>query len=74
MIDLIEQSNLYRLIAIAVTLFSFWKIAQMFFGSATPDAGFLPFTPELSRVVIATVMAAPDLIVLPPIQTPKTVL
>jgi hypothetical protein len=56
MIDLIEQSNLYRLIAIAVTLFSFWQIARLFSSSATLDAGFLPFTPELSRVVIATVL------------------
>lgn len=71
MIDLIEQSNVYRLIAIAVTLFSFWQILRRFSGSTTLDAGFLPFPPDLSRVLIATLLGGflfPIIIVLMPRQ------
>ena len=71
MIELVEQSTLYRLIAIVVTLVSFLQILKYFLGWGTSGTGVWPLAPELSRVLVAALLGGflvPIIIVLVPGQ------
>lgn len=71
MIELIEESTLYRLIAIVVTLVSFLQIARFFLGWGNSGVGVWPVAPEFSRVGVAALLGGflfPIAIVLVPGQ------